>query len=175
MTSLRWFLGNSSGLLVEGKANAPRNVVTCPQRKAASDRALSTRLPELALLFAAALFLVKGAPCSPEHGIQGPGRCSRLSTLLVTQPAYSPTKGEEGPGSQPGPTGLPPTPLLFVWVNSFFRVEWQFVILFWKNSQVLSFQPLSMRMGARVTGKNIIATYWASWPLLLAFSQRDIA
>lgn len=95
-----------------------------------------------------------------------------FSTLLVTQPAYGPAKGEEGPGSQPGPTGLPPTPLPFVWVNSFFRVEWQFVILFWKNSQVLSFQPLCMRMGLGVAGKQIIACLLGLLAISASFQPR---
>lgn len=71
-----------------------------------------------------------------------------FSTLLVAQPAYSPAKGEEGPGSQPGPAGLPPTPLLLCLGQFFFRDECQFVALCWKNTPGSPFQPLCMRMEA---------------------------
>lgn len=61
---------------MEAKTDAQKKVVTCLGHTAASDRALNTEFLVSASLFAAALFQVKRAPCSPEHGIQDPGHCS---------------------------------------------------------------------------------------------------
>lgn len=145
MTSLRCVLRNSSGLLVEAKTDAQKSAVTCPGHTAVSDRALKARFLEAAPLFTAAPVQVKRAPCSPEPGTQDPG-CYVLPmpTPLVTQPAEVHARGG-GLALGLSLRGFPPTLLLFAWANSFFRDEWKFAILFWKSSQVLSFQPLCVR------------------------------